>query len=863
MTSETTRSHLKDLQQLRKKAHEYVTDYPDLYDMARRAAQAIVYKRTGKRLNPDNVYWHRFSTAVSSPRTFTGWEHFGTPVESMTIVELVIRRFSPQDQVASDELSSWGGFYSVKADHGTFNETCEVPLLAQDVLNDFWALDFSTGYRRKLQHFWSLHGQTFCLLAKADFLAAAGRCLRNRQIPAADFKWLISLMLDENSDTPTLTSLGAVMATGTKAAFHWLDVGGFKARDVLRIVDERGAQILYVPGDSKPFHRFAGPQELYDWLKAQFAAARTRSEMRSHFIRPSAEQTSGAAFDRCIEGLLAHDWHSGQRLVNQIQAPIPGDPFESLRDRARDEMTADAHVLLASNVELRKRLWMGYLDAFLQVTGNLALLGWPVALAVIGASAFNLGLNIDQAVLGKTSAQRKAGVLGCICNALYLAFNLPLVTGLSRAAEGLPDTLATPSLADTLANLNGNQVTLEGVMPVAAEGRLRGVYQRVNGETWIRLSGLFYRVRFNESLGRWQVIDPHNPFAFSAGPLVVLDEHGEWQPLARPGLSGGSPQDVPSAADAQPASLPYGTTGSAFWDHYMLINVYDERSLAEAAIARQEAVMDIFRMEPDEEVVSDSEGEDVHIDLWGAKHRVFRTHDATYQAQSIRRYTHNGGIYNHYLRTGAVFGEGQPTGAFDIAEQVEDIKRFVEDVRTLGFNNDVTLYRGGSGERGTSGQFFRSGQVAVGDVLTNTDITSFSENPYQARTFASSQAGVNAISISAPVSFDDTSVVFELPAGQYLGATPIAPFSSSPREAESIFLPGRYFLIEHLDEVRGAFYRFMRVRIKEVPAPVAGRKLLDMRTGEPFSRERYAARLGAAGKPLVDVFYPQDASVPS
>ncbi|WP_122524454.1 dermonecrotic toxin domain-containing protein [Pseudomonas viridiflava] len=863
MTSETTRLHLADQQQLRKKAHEYVTDYPDLYDMARRAAQAIICKRTGKWLDPDKVYWHRFSTAVSSPRTFTGWEHVGTPVESMTIVELVIRRFSPQDQVASDELSSYGGFYTVTADHGRFNETNEVRLLAQDVLNDFWALDFSNGYRRKLEQFWNIHGQTFCLLAKADFLAAAGRCVSSRQISAADFEWLVSLILGENSDTPTLTSLGAALQSGAKVAFHWLDIGGFKARDMLRMVDEHGAQILYIPGDSHPFHRFADRQALFDWLKARFAAAGTRSEMRSHFIRPSAEQASGAAFDRCINGLLAHDGQTGPGLINQHEAAIPGDPFEILRDIAKDEMTADAHVLLTSNVQLRKRLWIGYLDAFLRVSGNLALLGWPAALAVVGASAFNLGLNIDQAVLGKTAAQRKAGVLGSICNALYLAFNLPLLTGLSRAAEGLTDTPATASLADTLASLNGNQLTLEGAMPMAAEGRLRGIYQLFNGETWIRLSGLFYRVRFDESLGCWQVIDPHNPFAFSVGPAVVLDEHGEWQPLVRPGLSGGSPQDVPSAADAQPASYPYGTTGSAFWDHYMLINVYDEKNLAEVAVARQEAVMDIFRMEPEEEVVSDSEGEDVHIDPWGAKHRVFKTHDATFHAQSIRRYTDNGAIYNQYLRTGEVF-EGDPsTGMIDIAEQVEDIKRFVEDVRTLGFNNDVTLYRGGSGERGTSGQFFRGGQVRVGDVLTNTDITSFSENPYQARTFASSQAGINAISISAPVSFDDTSVVFELPARQYLSATPIAPFSSSPGEAESVFLPGRYFRIEQLDEVQGAFYRFMRVRISEVSAPEAGRKLLDMRTGEPFSRERYAARLGAAGKPLLEVFYPQAVPAPS
>ncbi|WP_164709037.1 hypothetical protein [Pseudomonas viridiflava] len=55
----------------------------------------------------------------------------------------------------------------------------------------------------------------------------------------------------------------------------------------------------------------------------------------------------------------------------------------------------------------------------------------------------------------------------------------------------------------------------------------------------------------------------------------------------------------------------------------------------------------------------------------------------------------------------------------------------------------------------------------------------------------------------------------------------------------------------------------MRVRISEVSAPEAVRELLDMRTGGPFSRERYAARLGAAGKPLLKVFYPQAVPAPS
>lgn len=868
MTSATIHFTPNDQQLLRETARKYVADYPDLHDMARRAAQRIIFKRTGKRLNPEAVYWHRFSGAASSPRTFSGWEHAGKPVESMTMIELLMRRFTTQDQVSTDELSMYGGFYTDRADHGIFNETNEVPLLAGDVLADFWGLDFSAGYQQKRERFWRDHDQTFCVLAKTEYLAAAGRSLRDGQISTPDFDALINGILGEGIAHPTCALLQAPVRSTAKNTFHWLDIGGFKAHDILRIVDEHGAQTLYIPGELTPFHRFAGEREVFDWFKAHFASTATREAARSHFLRPSVDPSARiAAFDELVDRLLVHEWEEGRALVNQIKDPIPGDPFEYLRDSAKEGMAADARVLLSSNAELRKKIWMGYLDAFVRVSGNLALLGWPIALAVIGASAVNIGLNVDQAFSGKTAAQRKAGVLGAIVNAIYLAFNLPLLAGAARVRGQLADQAlgTTPPVSeapieDALVNLNGNHLTLEGVAPQTTPGRWRGIQQLANGETWITLRGLPYRVVFDESLSGWKVVDPQNPFAFSSGPLVFLNAQGEWEQVSTTGLAGGAPFDVPLGSSVQPTSTAYGVTGSTFWDHYMLINVYEEKRLAEAAIARQEAVVDIYRMDPDEEVVTDSEGEDVHIDVWGARHRVFRTHDATFYGENIRRYTVDGGVYNQYLRTGTVYRDADHPGLATMAEQIEDIQRFVDDVGTLGFNNDVTLYRGGSGERSTSGQFFRSGRVQVGDVLTSTDIVSFSENPYQARSFASNQAGANAVSITAPVTFDDSSVVFELPAKQYLGAIPIAPFSSNPGEAESIFLPGRYFQIDQLDEVRGAFYRFMRVRIREVSAPIAGRKLLEMRTGEPFSRARYAELLGPSGKPLVDRFFPERAT---
>jgi hypothetical protein len=171
----------------------------------------------------------------------------------------------------------------------------------------------------------------------------------------------------------------------------------------------------------------------------------------------------------------------------------------------------------------------------------------------------------------------------------------------------------------------------------------------------------------------------------------------------------------------------------------------------------------------------------------------------------------------------------------------------------------VSLYRGGSALRGTSGSFFRSGQIKAGNVLVTTDISSFSENPFIARVFCSSQAGHDSAAFALTheqISFDDSAVVFELPAKHYLGATPVALFSESQQEAESIFMPGHYFLIDGIQEVTGLNFKFMKVQLTEIPQPKTWHVLLDMRTGEPFSREQYAAKLGPQGSTLLNMFFP-------
>ena len=834
-----------DEKQLKRTASRYVADYPDLHELARSAAQKIIFSHTGKHLDPARVYWHRFSSASSSPLSFNGWRHGSAPVQSMTMIELMIHRFNVSDQQSADELGPYSGFYTDDASHECFDERNEVRMRPEDVLRDFWALDFSAGYRRRMDRFWARHSDNFCVLGKARFLACAAASFGQNLLSLADFQLLRSIVTTD--PVPTLAHLRAPAAQGNSV--FYLELGEFKARDVLRIVGAGDRQIVYLSGDAAPFRCFDSHQHLYEWLKAQFLSARTRPAICARFLHSTGDwQVHREAFQRNVAQLLsrAQDPEGPDQLVNPGHVRIPGDPFVHLRDLARREMREDADTLLISNSDLRKRIWLGYLNAFLSVFGNLAPLAWPMALAVVGASAISLGLSIDQAVNGTSAPQRRAGIQSAINSAIYLFFNLPFLLqmggGVRSAATRV--TLSTGELpADPLSGMQGDRV-LEMQVPSAQEGRFRGTYSLNNGETWVLIDGEARRVMFDESLGTWVMVEAGNPFAFAGRCPLRLNPDGQWQRLPRAGLSGGMPMD---AAVTVVADQPRCTTvQSAFWDRFMQLDLYSEQLHSSDALARQKAVVDVFPLESDEVTSLDSEGEDIHFDEWGARHHVFRTHDGEYVASSIRQYTREDDAYNQFLRTGVP----------KYPEQIAMLQRLATDVATVGCNNDVALYRGGSGARGTSGAFFRTGEVRSGDVLVNTDITSFSENPYMARTFASNQGGMHASATTAPILFDETSVVFVLPEKNYLNAVPVAPFSANPEEAESIFLPGHYFQIDSIEHVLGTFYQFMKVQLREVAGPIEGKKLLDLRTGEAFSREHFAALLGPAAKTLTDTFFP-------
>jgi hypothetical protein len=289
------------------------------------------------------------------------------------------------------------------------------------------------------------------------------------------------------------------------------------------------------------------------------------------------------------------DYH----LLHYRGEKIVGDAFSHLSQSTHARMLSDANFFLRSNGEIRKKLWIGYLNAFNHTFGPMAALAWPAALAVIGAGIANVGLQIDQAINAPTPMERKAAVTAAIFGSVDVLFNLPFLRGAAELADAaelgesaeteealaaktdtelpppprlpVPIAEAGPTDAQILAPFETNEV-LDGYFPISNDGQYKGIYQPASGGNYILMEDRFFQVSYNNPLKCWAIIDPSNPYSFYRNIPVRLNEENEWEIILRGGLRGGgknlskpaTPKPRPGSGDsAHTANTSGGATPQA------------------------------------------------------------------------------------------------------------------------------------------------------------------------------------------------------------------------------------------------------------------------------------------------------------
>lgn len=576
-----------DKASLKRIAYAVVQNCPGLHDAAHQAARDLLEAKGLSSLDPDQVYFHRFRTAQSSTRSFTGWEHIcEKPYESMTLTQLVIHRFRATDQDNADLLDLYGGFYTEGPQAENFDEKNQVRLHGNEVLSALWSLDFTGHYSATLTDFWNSHGEDFRALAKCNFLSRAVQALDLGQLTRSDFQWLVDSVVGAVSWPVNLSMLQARHTpTGDVYAF---DIDGHVATHLLRIVDPGGRQMIYLPGEAEAFMVKETAADLHWWVLDQLNDAKRRATFLEHFALADRQHMSENITD-LMNRLVASWGRADHHLINRTNQVLSDDAFSWLRDTTRQAMFAEAHLSLTSNGDLRKKLWIGYLSAGLKVFGPMACVGWPLALPVIGATIASMGLNIDQAQNGKTNAERKAGVMGAVMSGINLLFNLPLLVGtgpmpeigaevdaaeaaemaqyseaLNPATEAesplqfmVPDDVdsAGPNLDETLLVPAQNAAAppiperyqcnelLDGTPLGEEAGRFHGIHRLDSDPPYaILMNDAPYYVRYfanSRGAGDWAIVDPERPNQFVHALPVRLNAEGEWERMPALGLKGG------------------------------------------------------------------------------------------------------------------------------------------------------------------------------------------------------------------------------------------------------------------------------------------------------------------------------------
>lgn len=537
------------------KVSQLVKQFPDLETAATQAAKSLLARLGAPDIDPHTVYWHYFKGAVSSSRTFTGWAHIGKPEQSMTLVELVMRRFTPEQQRNGDLLHQMGGFYTADEHAHHYNETNEVRLDPRLVHKDLWKQDFAEQYRARLKRFWKNQESFYHAVSKTSALFCALLQTQRGKLSREDFLAVYGAVVNDPSTPFMVNKLTGPIASHSSTLVRALDVAGYRCQGILRFCVDNGRQILYCPQLKPHFVVVANDTQLYAWVQEQLQDKARRRHFRSLFKRfePMGNQHSDV-LEGFFDAVLKTPWSAGQQLLNVEDRALDGYAFDYLTTGLKINMEQEASYLLTSNLRLEKDLWIGYLNTFLELYGVMSVMGWPVAAATLAASAADVALYTDKAIEARSSQERMQAIHGAVIQSLTLLLTLPLLRdvhamdeleGLAAQAEDAFDTveISEPAEARDESSEGDLAVAQEYLSPwrpvvlidrelaVITDGDFSGLYVRRGDEAYARIGGTLYRVRYVDSLSQWAVVDPLNPYGDSCIPLIQ-NAQGIWRAQA-------------------------------------------------------------------------------------------------------------------------------------------------------------------------------------------------------------------------------------------------------------------------------------------------------------------------------------------
>lgn len=313
----------------------------------------------------------------------------------------------------------YNGLYR-QASPTAFDADHHVRLPAEDFQRFIWRLDFRYPYGRMLDKYWKDGLTRYRDAAKVNFIAAC-----NKQVSNASL----------SDDGRVLAWQVAGLQTRPRhVQVACLNIYGYVATNLLCLKNTTtGLTLLYIPGNSSPFHEFSDHSEMQNWVAKQCKKPQTRQALETHFPPGDEADTLGfSGLSTALTGLglypKAHhfdpDHHPGfatsglwkpKEIVNynasKYSPPIEGDLFKAMARQQKKRCEQDADFIISTNNSVTKEKWRGYFDSLINTLAPIAMVVPELAPIFALGGLIELGLGLDRAINAKTLAQRADGAV--------------------------------------------------------------------------------------------------------------------------------------------------------------------------------------------------------------------------------------------------------------------------------------------------------------------------------------------------------------------------------------------------------------------------------------------------------------------
>lgn len=459
-------------------AVDVATNLPDTRAEAKKWAEALIFKLTGKHVDADTLYFNRFDN-YNTPlngATASGAEHINDePKSSLRLPDALLKNFSEHDAIPG-ELDTHAGIYTVGYGAGAtggYGAHNEFPLAPSKLMHESWKTDFQVQMDEKIDKFWSTHTDNYAAAIKGEFTYQARKQLKAAEAkPAAeqavqapehrftrdDYRLVMgavsNLPLDENAPLSVEQLKAKAPVNGVVKAYA-LDIHGITSSDIVRFsADDGGRQVLYIPGAVPAFLRFDSLDKLNEWVTNQAADPQKREALAAHFPLAARQDhthepsVSESILDGLIPGfaLVRSGWKTKGLdtllsemanaslkgpAVNASHAQIEGDVFSTLTAASKKRMSSDADIVIKSNGEVSRDTWLNDITVAAGLLAKLAPIAAPVAAAAVITSLAEVALGTEKASSGDTEAERKDGASKAFDGVLNVLFS----AGASAAVE--------------------------------------------------------------------------------------------------------------------------------------------------------------------------------------------------------------------------------------------------------------------------------------------------------------------------------------------------------------------------------------------------------------------------------------------